>query len=128
MGPVQKNQSTSLCARLSTDLGHAPVAFIWLIVKSDSSLRSSRIFVSVYAYAETIIFGSKLLASISSCLEPIKNAFGMTCGTGLAGLEPTTYGLGNRRSIRLSYSPIPALWNAKAGEVIAIRAAAPSRR
>ena len=26
--------------------------------------------------------------------------------TGLAGLEPTTYGLGNRRSIRLSYSPI----------------------
>ena len=25
---------------------------------------------------------------------------------GLAGLEPTTYGLGNRRSIRLSYSPI----------------------
>ena len=29
-------------------------------------------------------------------------------GTGLAGLEPTTYGLGNRRSIRLSYSPIKA--------------------
>ena len=29
--------------------------------------------------------------------------------TGLAGLEPTTYGLGNRRSIRLSYSPIPAI-------------------
>jgi hypothetical protein len=29
--------------------------------------------------------------------------------TGLAGLEPTTYGLGNRRSIRLSYSPIAAI-------------------
>ena len=56
--------------------------------------------------------------------------------TGLAGLEPTTYGLGNRRSIRLSYSPItghysilapggPSLGrssklNPKAGEVIAI--------
>ena len=47
--------------------------------------------------------------------------------TGLAGLEPTTYGLGNRRSIRLSYSPIPALWNAKAGEVIAISASATSQ-
>ncbi len=29
--------------------------------------------------------------------------------TGLAGLEPTAYGLGNRRSIRLSYSPISVI-------------------
>ena len=36
---------------------------------------------------------------------------------GLAGLEPTTYGLGNRRSIRLSYSPMIAQPIARANSV-----------